>query len=93
MPSAWKKFWQPRRRTEQRQRRRCSAARASDNVHLLVVCTAERGLCGAFNSSIVRLAREKAMALMAQGKTVKILCVGKKAHDILKRQFGNRSSN
>ncbi|CAN5134508.1 F0F1 ATP synthase subunit gamma [soil metagenome] len=59
----------------------------SDKVHLLVVCTAERGLCGAFNSSIVRLAREKANALKAQGKTVKILCVGKKGYDQLKRQF------
>ena len=58
-----------------------------DNVHLLVVCTAERGLCGAFNSSIVRLARERANALMAQGKTVKILCVGKKGYDQLRRQF------
>jgi F-type H+-transporting ATPase subunit gamma len=58
-----------------------------DAVHLLVVCTAERGLCGAFNSSIVRLARDRAVALMAQGKTVKILCVGKKGHDQLKRQF------
>jgi F-type H+-transporting ATPase subunit gamma len=56
-------------------------------VHLLVVCTAERGLCGAFNSSIVRLARERANALMAQGKTVKILCVGKKGYDQLRRQF------
>lgn len=59
-----------------------------DGVHLLVVCTAERGLCGAFNSSIARLARDKAQALIADGKTVKILCVGKKGHDILKRQFG-----
>ena len=58
-----------------------------DDVHLLVVCTAERGLCGAFNSSIVRLARERANALMAQGKTVKILCVGKKGYDQLRRQF------
>jgi F-type H+-transporting ATPase subunit gamma len=58
-----------------------------DNVQLLVVCTAERGLCGAFNSSIVRLARDKALALMAQGKTVKILCVGKKGYDQLKRLF------
>ena len=49
-----------------------------DDTHLLVVCTAERGLCGAFNSSIVRLARERANSLMAQGKTVKIVCVGKK---------------
>ena len=58
-----------------------------DDVHLLVVCTAERGLCGAFNSSIVRLARERANALLAQGKTVKILCVGKKGYDQLRRQY------
>ncbi|MDB5509394.1 MAG: synthase subunit gamma [Hyphomicrobiales bacterium] len=58
-----------------------------DKVHLLVVCTAERGLCGAFNSSIVRLARERALSLMGQGKTVKILCVGKKGYDQLRRQF------
>jgi F-type H+-transporting ATPase subunit gamma len=58
-----------------------------DAVQLLVVCTAERGLCGAFNSSIVRLARDRALTLIAQGKTVKILCVGKKGHDQLKRQF------
>jgi F-type H+-transporting ATPase subunit gamma len=59
----------------------------SDKTHLLVVCTAERGLCGAFNSSIARLAREKALALMAEGKVVKIICVGKKGNDLLKRQF------
>jgi F-type H+-transporting ATPase subunit gamma len=59
----------------------------SDKVHLLVVCTAERGLCGAFNSSIARLARDKANALKAEGKTVKIICVGKKGYDLLKRQF------
>jgi F-type H+-transporting ATPase subunit gamma len=58
-----------------------------DDTHLLVVCTAERGLCGAFNSSIVRLAREQANSLMAQGKTVKIICVGKKGYDQLRRQF------
>jgi F-type H+-transporting ATPase subunit gamma len=58
-----------------------------DDVHLLVVCTAERGLCGAFNSSIARLARDTATSLLAQGKTVKILCVGKKGHDLLRRQF------
>ena len=57
----------------------------SDQVHLLVVCTGERGLCGAFNTAIVRLAREKANALAAQGKTVKILCVGKKGYDQLRR--------
>ncbi len=59
----------------------------SDKTHLLIVCTAERGLCGAFNSSIARLAREKALALMAEGKVVKIICVGKKGNDLLKRQF------
>ncbi|MDP2357689.1 MAG: F0F1 ATP synthase subunit gamma [Beijerinckiaceae bacterium] len=57
------------------------------DVHLLVVCTAERGLCGAFNSSIVRLTRERANSLLAQGKTVKILCVGKKGYDQLRRQY------
>ena len=55
----------------------------SDNVHLLVVCTAERGLCGPFNSAIVRLARERANALMGEGKEVKILCVGRKGYDQL----------
>jgi F-type H+-transporting ATPase subunit gamma len=63
------------------------AGNGRDNVHLLVVCTAERGLCGAFNSSIVRLARERINALLAQGKTVKILCVGKKGYDQLRRQY------
>jgi F-type H+-transporting ATPase subunit gamma len=57
----------------------------SDQTHLLLVCTGERGLCGAFNTAIVRLAREKANALTAQGKTVKILCVGKKGYDQLRR--------
>jgi F-type H+-transporting ATPase subunit gamma len=57
----------------------------SDQTHLLVVCTGERGLCGAFNTAIVRLAREKANSLAAQGKTVKIICVGKKGFDQLRR--------
>src|SRR5512141_26583 len=59
----------------------------ADKVHLLVVCTAERGLCGAFNSSIVRLARERANALTNEGKTFKILCVGRKGADQLRRQY------
>jgi F-type H+-transporting ATPase subunit gamma len=58
-----------------------------DQVHLLVVCTAERGLCGAFNSSIVRLARERINQLQAAGKTVKIMTVGKKGLEQLKRQY------
>jgi len=57
----------------------------ANQVHLLLVCTGERGLCGAFNTAIVRLAREKASALAAEGKTVKILCVGKKGYDQLRR--------
>ncbi len=63
------------------------AGNGRDQTHLLVVCTAERGLCGAFNSSIVRLAREHAARLLEQGKTIKILCVGKKGFDQLRRQF------
>ena len=57
----------------------------SDQVHLLLVCTGERGLCGAFDTAIVRLARERADALAAQGKTIEILCVGKKGYDQLRR--------
>jgi len=60
----------------------------NDRVHLLVVCTAERGLCGPFNSSIVRLARDRANALVADGKDVKILCVGRKGYDQLRRLYG-----
>ena len=56
---------------------------------MLIVATAERGLCGGFNASIARLAREHAHALKAQGKTVKILCVGRKGYDVLKRNFAD----
>ena len=66
------------------------AGTGRDDVHLLVVCTAERGLCGGFNSSIVRLAREHAAGLLAAGKTVKILTVGKKGADALRREHGGR---
>ena len=58
-----------------------------DQIHLLIVATAERGLCGGFNSSIARLAREKARSLKADGKDVKILCVGKKGYDALRMEF------
>ncbi len=61
----------------------------SDKVHLLIVATAERGLCGGFNSSIARLAREHAHKLIADGKTVKILCVGRKGADALRRDLGS----
>src|SRR5215469_12378070 len=58
-----------------------------DQVHLLLVCTGERGLSGAFNSSIVRLARERALSLMGEGKQVKFFCVGRKGYEQLRRQF------
>jgi len=66
------------------------AGTGADQVHLLVVCTAERGLCGAFNSSIVRLAREKIISLTAEGKSIKILCVGRKGADQLRRQYSSQ---
>ena len=67
---------------------RLLAGTGDDKVHLLVVMTAERGLCGAFNSSIVRKARIRIQALLSQGKTVKILTVGKKGRDQLRRDYG-----
>ncbi|NEW89099.1 MULTISPECIES: F0F1 ATP synthase subunit gamma [Rhodopseudomonas] len=63
------------------------AGNGKDQVHLLLVCTGERGLSGAFNSSIVRLARERAYELMGQGKTVKFFCVGRKGYEQLRRNF------
>ena len=64
------------------------AGTGKDQTHLLVVATAERGLCGGFNSSIAKLAREHADRLVSQGKTVKIFTVGKKGNDSLKRLYG-----
>ena len=58
-----------------------------EDTHLLVVATAERGLCGGFNASIAKLAKERALAFKAEGKTVKILCIGRKGGDLLKRDF------
>jgi len=69
---------------------RLLAGTGRNEVHLLLVCTADRGLCGGFNSSIVRLAREHAASLIAAGKTVKIITVGKKGADALKRDHGSR---
>ena len=60
-----------------------------DAVHLLIVVTADRGLCGGFNTNIARLAKERISALKRDGKTVKILCVGKKSYDQLKRQYAD----
>jgi F-type H+-transporting ATPase subunit gamma len=64
------------------------AGTGKDDVHLLVIATAERGLCGGFNSSIVKIAREHADRLIRDGKTVKIMTVGKKGNDSLKRNYG-----
>lgn len=65
------------------------AGTGSDKVHLLIVATADKGLCGAFNSSIVRLARERVVKLQSEGKTVKIITVGRKGNDQLKRLYGD----
>jgi len=70
---------------------RLLAGTGSDKVHLLVVMTSERGLCGGFNSTIVRLARAHAARLLAQGKVVKLLTVGKKGREQLKRDLGQYS--
>jgi len=66
------------------------AGNGQDKVHLLVVATGERGLAGGFSSSIARLARETAQRLIGEGKTVKILTVGRKGTDILKRTFPDK---
>ena len=68
---------------------RLLAGTGSDQVHLLIVATADRGLCGAFNSSIVREARRTIRALQAEGKTVKVLAVGRKGRDQLRRDFAS----
>ena len=61
----------------------------SDQVHLVIVATGDRGLCGGFNSTIVREARRQIRALLNEGKTVKIFCVGRKGRDQLRRDFGS----
>jgi F-type H+-transporting ATPase subunit gamma len=66
------------------------AGSGRDDVHLIVVATADRGLCGAFNSSIVREARRQIAELADSGHQVKILCIGRKGRDQLRRQFGEQ---
>src|SRR5882757_9684777 len=68
---------------------RLLAGTGSDQVHLLIVATSDRGLCGAFNSSIVREARRTIRVLQAEGKTVKVLAVGRKGRDQLRRDYGS----
>ena len=62
----------------------------SDNVHLVIVATSERGLCGGFNTNITKAARAHIEKLIGDGKTVKILCIGKKGFGILRRDFGDK---
>jgi len=69
---------------------RLLAGTGKDDVHLLIVATSERGLCGGFNSSIAKMARANAEKLLAAGKTVKILTVGKKGREQLKRDLGDQ---
>ena len=68
---------------------RLLAGTGSDKVHLLIVATGDRGLCGGFNSTIVREARRSIRTLVSEGKTVKIFCVGRKGRDQLRRDFGS----
>jgi F-type H+-transporting ATPase subunit gamma len=65
------------------------AGSGADQTHLVVVATADRGLCGGFNSSIVREARRLIRSLVSDGKTVKILCIGRKGRDQLRRDFAS----
>ena len=65
------------------------AGTGRDEVHLIVLATADRGLCGGFNSSLARAARRKIRDLTAAGKTVKLLCVGRKGRDALRRDYGS----
>ena len=67
---------------------RLLAGSGADKVHLLVVMTSERGLCGGFNTTIVRLARARIASLLSAGKTVKILTVGKKGREQMRREYG-----
>jgi F-type H+-transporting ATPase subunit gamma len=68
---------------------RLLAGTGKTDTHLLIVATSERGLCGGFNSSIVRLARARILALEAEGKTIKILTVGKKGREQLRRDYSD----
>ncbi|WP_372833550.1 F0F1 ATP synthase subunit gamma [Puniceibacterium confluentis] len=68
---------------------RLLAGTGEDKVHLLVVMTSERGLCGGFNANIAKLARQRVLKLRSEGKTVKILTVGKKGRDNMRRDYGD----
>ncbi|MEO1092441.1 MAG: F0F1 ATP synthase subunit gamma [Pseudomonadota bacterium] len=65
------------------------AGSGKDEVHLILVATADRGLCGGFNTSIVRGVRRRVRALRSDGKTVKLICIGRKGRDLLRRDLGD----
>ncbi len=69
---------------------RLMAGTGRDDVHLVIVATSDRGLCGGFNSTIVRSTRRKVRELMVAGKTVKILCVGRKGYEQLQTEFSSQ---
>jgi F-type H+-transporting ATPase subunit gamma len=68
---------------------RLLAGTGRENVHLIVVVTSDRGLCGSFNVSVVRAARLKIAELRGQGREVRVLCIGRKARDMLRREYGS----
>lgn len=72
---------------------RLIAGTGKSDVVLLIVMTSDRGLAGGFNGTIVREARRQIRALEAEGKTVKLLCVGRKGRDLLRREYGNKMAH
>jgi F-type H+-transporting ATPase subunit gamma len=88
MRRVWRGDCKPRERAAAGGGPKLIAGTGSDDVHLLVVLTASAHSCGGFNTNIVKLARTEIRRLQAAGKTVKILTIGKKGSDALKRQFG-----
>ena len=71
-------------------RPRLLAGTGRDDKHLVVVATSDRGLAGGFNSSVARAARDRIGSLLAQGKDVRIICIGRKGRDVLRRLYGER---
>jgi F-type H+-transporting ATPase subunit gamma len=69
------------------------AGSGKDETHLVVAITADRGLCGGFNGSIIRNTKRKVLDLQAEGKKVKLLCLGRKGRDALNREFSNQIIN
>ena len=92
MPSAWPRDRQPGGRRVGSVRAAAAGRHRQDKRHLVVVATSDRGLAGGFNSTIVRAAREKIAALLAEGKDVKIITIGRKARDQLRAPMATASS-